>query len=460
MNRLFVSLFVLVMPVLLPACRNEWDAHNRITDAAVAENLFERINQDTSLSGFSALLVKTGYDTVLAASQVYTVWAPDNAALRQVNAALLNDADSLKLFVAGHIGRQAHLTTEPQPSLRVGTLAGKYHLFTATGFGGAGIVTPNLYANNGILHIIDSPVLLRKSVWEYVVGSGAGVAQYDYLWSLNYEGLDTLTGEPVVKNVYLDSVADVGDESKEHTFFVLTDAAYASALGQLEPFYATGTADSTLALASWALVKDLAVAGAYGPDDLPDTLVSVTGISIPVDKGSIVASYHASNGWVYVLNGPATPVELKFPPLVVQGELPVAFSRTDKAADIFYRIKSDDAGFVFRDIEVYGHATPLFYIQYQLAGVPSGKYRVYWRAVAGNGDAQTVSFQQQVSFGQWDAGSLPYTTVVLNDYQDVYLGDYMTGSYGTLDIFLVAANSSTAGVNTLSLDYLKLVPVF
>jgi hypothetical protein len=43
-------------------------------------------------------------------------------------------------------------------------------------------------------------------------------------------------------------------------------------------------------------------------------------------------------------------------------------------------------------------------------------------------------------------------------YSETYLGDYIQTTYGTLDMFLTAGNSTTTGANTLTLDYIKLVP--
>ena len=461
MNRYRYTYFILALFVI-SACKKEWNSHNSITDEAVNENLFKKISRDSSLSSFRDLLVRSGYDTVISSSLSYTVWAPNNEALRRLDPALLASDSAVKQLVAGHISLLAYRTTEPNPSLRIQTLSGKYHAFTATTFGeeNAVITTANEYARNGILHHLNAVVIPRQNIWEYLQRGSGAKRQNDFLQSLNYSGIDSLSGKTVTKNSFLEQIASVNNEAKQYTYFVLQDDAYQEAYDALKPHFITSTTDSTDSLSNWWLVKDLAVEGVYDENSLPDTLLSVTHIKIPVNKNNIVSSYKASNGIVYILRRPATPLSLKFPILTIEGENPVNFSRTDKTANIFYRVKADASGNVFKDIQVYGHATPLFYIHYQPEQVPAGTYKVYWRAIAGNNDAQTVSFEQRVAFGQADAASLNYTTVTLNNYGEVYLGEYTTTRFGSLPIYLVAANSATAGVNTLSLDYLKLVPSF
>jgi hypothetical protein len=53
----------------------------------------------------------------------------------------------------------------------------------------------------------------------------------------------------------------------------------------------------------------------------------------------------------------------------------------------------------------------------------------------------------------------PYTNVELNNYNEVYIGDFTLPELRDVNMTLIAANSGTNGNNTLTLDYIKLVPV-
>src|SRR5881275_3078450 len=94
---------MLLSCILLSACKKAWDEHNAITEEALNKTLLQQINETTDLSSFNNCLVKTGYDKVLASSKSFTVWAPTNAALQNVDPAIINDTAQLKLLVANHI---------------------------------------------------------------------------------------------------------------------------------------------------------------------------------------------------------------------------------------------------------------------------------------------------------------------------------------------------------------------
>ena len=69
-------------------------------------------------------------------------------------------------------------------------------------------------------------------------------------------------------------------------------------------------------------------------------------------------------------------------------------------------------------------------------------------------------FSQRVAFGTTALIlALPYKQVGILDYSEVYLGDYTVSGYGKIHTFLVSANSTGNGTNTLVLDYIKMVPV-
>jgi hypothetical protein len=78
-----------------------------------------------------------------------------------------------------------------------------------------------------------------------------------------------------------------------------------------------------------------------------------------------------------------------------------------------------------------------------------------------NGAIVPVVYNQRLAMGVRGTNFLPSATgqaVAINNYSEVYLGDWIQSSYGTLDMFLTAAASTSNTVNRLNLDYIKLVP--
>jgi uncharacterized surface protein with fasciclin (FAS1) repeats len=426
---------------------------------------------------FLSLLKSTGYDEVLSSSRTFTVWVPNNQVVRSLPASITGNAANLKRFVSSLISYQLYRNISDGTPRRIQSLSGKYITLKTDSLENARITSANHLAKNGIYHIIDQAVTPQDNIWEFVKSNGSEYAQNAYLLSKDYLGFDSLTavqtgvdpntGKPVyqagtgqvTRNSYLQQVANLADESQQFTYFIIQNPAYTSQLESLAPSFKTSTADSTKNLGAWQLVKTLALKGNYSIAALPDTILSVSGTKLAVDKRAVVQSFKLSNGIVHLLNASPSPLSQLLPAIFQQGELPVGFSQADKYTTIFYRSKTDNQSLPYKDIMVYGHGVSQFYIKYKLNNVPSGKYKVYWRAIAGNFDSQTVSFQQRPAFKTWSDTTFPYITVPLNNYTETLIGEYTVPNYGSLDFFLVAAAVTTAGQNTLTMDYLKLVPV-
>ncbi len=206
-------LTLLLTGLLLSACESEvWNDHYSINNEQVSElTLWETIQQQPSLSKFKAALEKTGYDKVLNASQMYTVWAPEDAALASLD---LNDAGLTKEFIENHISRYSY-TASPGMQTRVTLLNTKSIVFKAEGssftFGTATIKEYNSLAKNGILHVIGSQLPFFSNIWEYLEKDTRLDSLKTYLYSFNKIIFDELRSIPgdvneEGKTVYLDSV--------------------------------------------------------------------------------------------------------------------------------------------------------------------------------------------------------------------------------------------------------------
>jgi uncharacterized surface protein with fasciclin (FAS1) repeats len=488
---------ILILTVAFASCKNQFNQHDAITDPALTSNLLQQINQDANLSKFSQYLVQTGYDKVIASSKTFTVWAPTNAAFQNVDPALLADTARLKQFIANHISNQSYTTNMAQPSLTVKTLNGKNATFTATTFETANILQANRYVANGILNVIDAAIIPKMNIWEYINNlTNVGQLQKAYLLSQNYSYQDTTqatitgygsNGKPILqpgtgvvnKNYYLNQTANLQNEDQKFTYIVLTDAAFTSESNKVTKYFATSTPDSTAKLAAFNVTKDLVIPGVYAQSALPDTLLSVNNVKVPVSKGlNVVSTYNASNGIVYVMSSVNFRVTDKITPIVIQGENPAYFSRTDKNADILYRLRNDPNGVPYKDIFIATNTaatlTPLFTAYYTINNANSVTYKVYERAINEQLSAPVpatattalvpaapIIFSQQLTVYSPYSGITAFvaTPVAYLNYNEVLIGTFTLTRYGFLKLANSGANSATAGLNSLSLDYLKLVPV-
>ncbi len=467
----------LVLGILLgfASCKNAMDEHVEITNMDNTVNLTEKISTQGNLSRFAEFLKSTGYDQVLASSQSYTVWAPTNDALASLDVAITGDLVKLKDFVANHIS----LTSIPASkgstdTIKVNLQNGKFATVVGASFEEAGIVGGAAFVKNGALFVIDKAVETKKNIWDYMVASTDAPIQTNFIGSLTGLVIDTAkatvigynsNGTPIFapnpplvsRNLYWNSVADLRAENTQFTFFMLQDAAFNAEAAKLAPYYSFNN--------QFGLAKDLVVRGLYTIDKLPDTLVSTRGVKIPIDKSKIVKSYRASNGMVYVVNALPFRLKDKVPVFKIEGERPFAF-RSDRSGNTQYRTKLDDKGVLYKDIEVYGHGISEYFVEYRYNQLPTVKYKVYARVISGAaGDPQgATGFTQRYFI--FNTTTLVYTlfatqVVAPLNYTEVYLGDYTPEQFGTLQLRLISAanTSTTSGVNTLILDYLKFEPI-
>lgn len=479
-KRYGVLLVLLIAGTYFVACNKKWDEHNEITDPAIANNLYQVISKNASLSKFSALLVQTGYDKVIASSKSYTVWVPTDAALATLDAATTGDAAKLKAFVGNHIANLAYTTTGTDQ--RVPMVNGKYNLFTTNKFDSANISTANLYAANGVYHIIDKFIPRTDNCYEFVLNSTSVPLFKTAISTLNYIffdstkatqiGVNPLTGAPVwdstgakiVRNSFLDKVQNVSDEAGQYTLFVLTDNAYTTEYNKLTPWFKTTTVDSTNNLSAYHLIKDLAFKGAYTAAQLPDTLLSAFGVKTPIDKSKIVASYKTSNGYVHVMSQVNFTLVNKFPPIIIEGENPTAFATTDRSFYTYYRVRNTPGGVTFRDILMQNYGYANYFIRYNVANIYSMRYNALWVSV---NDVQTTPlWAQRLAIDSSNNPSMPATftqTIAYQNYAEVALGQFTINNYrSSFNMFVLGptTSSTTSGINSISLDYIKLVPAF
>lgn len=471
-----VATFLFLITALisvLPACQDKWDDHSELSDANLAKNLFQKIQQEPSLSTFADLLVKSEYNDVLTSSKKYTVWAPSNDALANLSADIVNNEEKLKAFVGLYIVELPYNIAASADTLRLKTLSGKYIHFSRAAFENAGFLSTDTYTGNGILHTINKAVFAKQNIQEVIAASA--FKQKEYLLSLNYEGIDSSlaekvgvnpnTGEPIYKpgtgivqrNLLFDKVGDFKNEDQEYTLIVLTDAVLEAERNRIKPYTLGPDAESTERFASLMVMKDLVFKGKYTLANLPDSLTSEDGVRVPINKSAIQQTYETSNGIVYVINDMHVPLKFnKIPQIKQEGESPAGFSRTDKSGNIAYRLRRNpNTQELFNDIYIFNHKIPLFHVKYRLKNLYSLKYKVYW--VAPN-DVQTLTFKQRFAISDPEATDFVETQVNLKNFDEVYVGEYTFSNYGDYTAYVVAANNGVDGTNSINLDYFRLEP--
>ena len=460
--------------LVVAGCTKKTDDYNAITDPALGKTLMQLIQENKDLSTFAGYLQATGYDKELNASKAFTVYAPANSYFSTVDPGILSNPAKLKLLIGNHIAAQLYRSSGNTTEKRIAMINGKYLNTKGNKIDIASITGADQYASNGLLKLVSAVIPALDNTWDFMGTAQAPVKQSAYMQSLFGNvfdtsnaiivGIDPNTGEPIYQagtdsvytNLFWNRVYDLRDEQKQFTYFMLADAGWDQEVDKFKPFFATTTADSTAKIAGWNVVKDFAVDTVYDPASIPDTIYSKAGIKLGIDRSAIVKTIKTSNGIVYIMSKLNVPPLDKFQPIIIQAENYVSTSH-DRRSNTYFRDRvNTTSGKDFRDVLVLGHGVALFNIKYQINEMPKIKYTAYW--VAYN-DFQTATFTQKLGVGEATSAILPYVTVAVRNFNEVKIGEFTNDRYWPkFNVYLTAANSTTAAANPLVCDYIKLVP--
>lgn len=473
------KLFVGILTMALVSCSDPWSDRENNGDDNLNATLTEAITNTSETSKFAELLVQSGYDKILSASKTYTVFAPTNAAMAQVDASLLDTPQELEAFVQNHIALTAYSSIRNEASEQIKMLTNKYLLFKgATAIGDATIVTADKYAANGVFHIVNKALSPKQNIWQYINGLTATSAMSNYLVSLNELNIydsDIIAKENAIpgaladslSNSFLKNVYNVNNEKNSYTLFLIEDEGYTAEVDKLKPYLNKPTADSTATYSGYFTVRDMVFPKAYMPSELPNELTTRFGVTVPIDKTQIVGEpIVLSNGVIYRMKKMDVPLINRLVTTKIEGEKNTSLL-PNLRNKVFYREVRDPFGVLFNDIMSQNSTVSTFLINYKATDLYSTTYKVYWRAI---NDVQTNVFQQRLLIGtvirdnviyvNESIKAFPYTNVEVKNYNEVYLGDFNLSQAGNIDmISLMAFNTTTNGNNSLTLDYLKFVPV-
>lgn len=457
-----------LLSIAIYGCNDKWDEHVAVTDEIVNDNLFEQLSENNELTEFNKLLVKTGYDKVIAASKTYTVFAPNNDVVATLSPSLINDTTQLKIFVANHIAISAYRTDMAADSVKLKMLSGKNLVFLQNEIDEIQITTANKFAANGIYHIINGALTPRSSIWEYLRSNNTAYRQAAFITALDtiniYPNGQTNTGNVLFDNEFTRETYNIRNEEVKYTMFLMQDAALTTEVNKLLPYFLRPSIDTNTNIATQYAIRDLVFPGELKASNLPDTLISKFGVKVPVNRNNIVETIKTSNGLIHIVRNMNVELRHRLVTTKIEGENPRQFIPGDRRGNTYFRNKRDPQGILFNDLMVQNHGVSLFEVGYNTPILYSTTYRVFWRAI---NDIQTNVFQQRLRVGgvRNAAGlvvntitTFPYINVNVNDYTEVYLGDFTLTSAGNIPLALIGATVTTNGNNTLTLDYLKLVP--
>jgi hypothetical protein len=292
-----ISPFMLITwAILAQSCKDEWNEHYKVASGVPNERITDYIQSQPELSKFYQMLQMTGYDVILNASQTYTVWAPNDAALQNVN---LNDTASVLDIVKNHIAHFSFSTSGGQ-SEYIKMINGKKipfsHVDTGYLFGNRSLARQNIVTANGVVHILNNYVPFQSNIWEYITRTAGLDSLKNYVYSQNY---DSVTFK---SNALLDKVGALDKEDSIYTCILPDNTAWNEAYNRIKAYYVSSQPAVQRSFTISSIVKDMVFRNRVSNPNSLDSLTSTTG-NVFHQPGYLFNNANvneASNGLVYV----------------------------------------------------------------------------------------------------------------------------------------------------------------
>src|SRR6056297_875601 len=173
-------------------CNKEWEEHYNTVDAlTVKDKILSEMEAIPDISKFTEAVKQVEeLEDLLSQNRLYTVLAPNNAAFDMIDPAILADDELFRRLVKYHFinGKYnlkdfiaADLTTFNEKYLNFSFEENTNDLLIDQQ---AKIVDPDYLSQNGIIHVIDQPLLPKNNVYESLLYNeysrriGTSVQQY------------------------------------------------------------------------------------------------------------------------------------------------------------------------------------------------------------------------------------------------------------------------------------------
>jgi hypothetical protein len=277
------------------ACQDEaWDNHYGANGNFINSSLMEVLESQPTFSRFCAILNETGLDSVLNASQTFTVWAPTNEALANYEVSDKTIKQLLKNHIARYIYSKADLADTT--SMRVKMLNGKYQwLSRETGdytFAGVPLTADPIAALNGVVFPIQTQADFYFNLWEVMQAGAEMDSVYTYLSSFDkYTFLPAqstaLGHNDLGQTVYDSAFKYENDWMKErgaiyledsiYTTIIPTNIAWNKSYAKIKPYFRTfGSLLADNSSSSSIIIKRTYAVGTPLSDSLQDAYTRQT----------------------------------------------------------------------------------------------------------------------------------------------------------------------------------------
>ena len=248
--------------VMMAGC-SEWDDHyddSSFQTVNSSATLWENLSviEGDQFSKFANLAKKVGYDTILTATQTYTVWAPTNDAITNYDELMQMSEDRLREeFVENHIARNSYPASGAVDK-RVIMLNNKVNRFSGDLgkylLNDSPILKENIPSKNGVIHALYGEMPFLPNIYQSLDTLDERISDFSRFYhSFDHSQLNLAksTPGPVVDGelTYLDSVTEkwndlysrcnayINVEDSNYTMIVPSNKGFENALSRIRKYF-------------------------------------------------------------------------------------------------------------------------------------------------------------------------------------------------------------------------------
>ena len=456
---------------------NEWDDYYNHPPERNSDNLLTLIGNDENYSMFYDALIEYGFGDLLSKNQYFTVFIPVNTAFEGLPD---YSREEWTRIIGFHIIYK-NLYSRDFDSLDLLTYIGKYLDMRKTGDNQYRIFESAVnmnrvdhYCQNGVIHEIDRLLIPKPNVYEYIMALDTSYSiLQDFLNSMDaryvdYEKSERIgvndNGDPVydtvwrTENYFLDNIAGLNTEAEAYTAFITSNIHVRTALDALSGYFGDisqmdeETYKQLLFITfSGSFMKD---AWAFG--ELPDTILSVTGKSLPK---AVLRTEHTdlemSNGLVHILSRMTIPKNFFLLPIVIECNE----KQNRRVSNTIYPIEElSDSRATNGSYVMYGCQFVGDYLEFSVNMVLKTTYWITWTGPK-QGPSHYQVFVKDETTGEFVNVGDPVNNWTKPAWKPVVSGTYTFNEFGTKTIrFIIVDEKPMIGLNSIYVDYIKLTP--
>jgi hypothetical protein len=329
------------------------------------------------------------------------------------------------------------------------------------------------YCQNGVIHEIDKLLIPKPNVYEYILAldSSYSILQ-NFLLSMDtryidYEKSERIgvndNGDPIydtvwkTENYFLDNIAGLDNEAEAYTGFIPTNDDVNEALNSIAGYFGdiNEMDQETYNQLLFIAFSGSFMSGAVLYENLPDTIVSVTGKSF--EKS--ILSFHEvnlemSNGIIHMLDGMTIPKSFFVLPIVIECDK----KENRRVSNTIYPVtqlsdsRATNGSYVWYGCNFVGD-----YLEFTVDMVLKTTYWFTWTGPK-QGPAYYQLFIKDDITGEFINVGDPVNNWTKTPWKPVVAGTHTFNEFGTKTLRFVIVKEYIVGSNSIYVDYIKLTP--